>query len=105
MRAGRAVLLARLGRGEEAIAEARKCLDATTQPSTLYQIGCVFAIVSEKEPKYRPEAVQLVAKALIRGFGYEHVLDDRDLDPLRKEPLFVRLVDGVRVMRVLNTPK
>jgi len=102
MRAGRAVLLARVGRSAEAIAEARKCLDATTHASILYKIGCVFALVSDKEPKYRPEAVQLIAKALLCGYGYEQILRDPDLDPLRNDQVFLHIANGVKMMRAVN---
>ncbi|MBO0701218.1 MAG: tetratricopeptide repeat protein, partial [Zavarzinella sp.] len=50
---GRAVLLARLGRTEEAVAQARKCLENPSHALAYYQAGCAFAIVSAKDPKYR----------------------------------------------------
>ncbi len=97
-RGGRAVYLARLGRGEEAIAEARKCLAGTPHASAYYQAACVFALVSKSDPKHKEEAVRLVAASLLRGFGHDYLLTDTDIDPLRGDDRLKKLVDGVKVM-------
>jgi eukaryotic-like serine/threonine-protein kinase len=101
-RAGRAVLLARIGKTEEAIAEARRCVAAAPHASAYYQAGCVFAVVSAKDPKYREEGIRLIATALLRGFGHEYLLNDDDLKPLRDDDRFRKLLDGVKVMKDLG---
>ena len=57
-------------------------------------MSCVFAIVSAKDPKYREEGVRLIATALLRGFGHEYLLIDDDLDSLRADERFRKLVEG-----------
>ena len=104
-RGGRAVLLARLGRGEEAIAATRQYLLNSPHPATYYQGACVFAIVSKTDPKYRDEAVRLAAAALLRGFGHDFLLTDEDLDPIRDNEQFRKLAAGVKVMKDLGGKK
>jgi hypothetical protein len=71
-------------------------------PSAYYHAACVLALASKAEPKYRDEAVRLVAAALLRGFGHDYVLGDHDLDPLRADERFRKLADGVKVMKDLG---
>jgi serine/threonine protein kinase/predicted Zn-dependent protease len=104
-RAGRAVLLARLGRNDEAIAEARRCLTSAPHASAYYQAACVFAIVSRTDNRHRDEGIRLVATALLRGFGHDSLLSDHDLDPFRTDERFRKLADGVKVMRDLGAKK
>jgi tetratricopeptide (TPR) repeat protein len=101
-RGGRAVLLARLGRLDDAVAAARQNLAAATHPSARYHAGCVLALVARKDPKHRDEAIRLVATALLRGFGHEYLLTDDDLSALRGDERFRKLMDGVRVMTELG---
>ena len=101
-RAGRAVLLARLGKTDESIAEARKCLKAASDAASTYQAACVFSIVSLKEPKFRDEGVRLVARALRHGFGHDFVLTDADLNPLRDNPGFAEMMNGIKAMATLG---
>lgn len=101
-RAGRAVMLARIGRNEEALAEAKRCMELASSPATIYRAGCVYAIASAKDPKYREEGVRLIATALLRGFGHEHLLSDSDLDSLRNDERFRKLMEGVKLMQELG---
>lgn len=101
-RTGRAVLLARVGRTKEAIAEARRCVATAPHPSAYYTAGCVFAVVSAKDPAYRDEGLKLISTALLRGFGHDLVLADGDLAPLREDERFRKLVEGVKLMKELG---
>ncbi len=101
-RTGRAVLLARVGRTDEAIAEARRCISSAPHPSAYYQAGCVFAVVSAKDPRFREEGLRLLATALLRGYGYQYLLTDSDLQSLRGDERFQKLVEGVKVMKELG---
>jgi serine/threonine protein kinase/Flp pilus assembly protein TadD len=103
-RTGRAVLLARIGRTEEAIAEARRCVATAPHESAYYQAGCVFAIVSAKDPAYRDEGLKLISTALLRGFGHDFLLTDNDLDALRGDERFRKLFEGVKVMKEFAQP-
>ena len=104
-RGGRAVYLARLGRHKEAVAEARKLLDRAPQAAAYYHAACVYALVSGNDPAYKAESMRLIATALRRGFGYEYVSTDTDLDPLRADANFRTLAEGVRVMNELEAKK
>jgi tetratricopeptide (TPR) repeat protein len=104
-RGGRAVLLARTGRAGEAVAEARRLLADNPHPEVYYHAACVFALAAKADPKYRDEAVRLVAAALRQGRGYEYVLADPDLDPVRGDERFQKLVEAVRVMKELGARK
>ena len=101
-RGGRAVYLARLGRTEAAVTEARQLLAGSPPASAYYHAACVLALAAKADPKYRDEAVRLVAAALVRGFGHEYLPGDHDLDPLRADERFRKLADGVRVMTELG---
>ncbi|HEV3342167.1 MAG TPA: protein kinase [Pirellulales bacterium] len=91
-RAGRAVLLARTGRRDAALADARESLSHDPQPLTIYQAACTYALLSPGREDDRREALRLLAAALARGFGREYVAGDHDLDPLRGEEDFRRVV-------------
>ncbi|MBY0227992.1 MAG: protein kinase [Gemmataceae bacterium] len=85
---GRAVYLARAGRFDEAVADAKRALALSDTPFTQYRAGCVYALASAKKPALAKEALRLVAKALAKGEGWEFVPGDTDLDPLRKDARF-----------------
>jgi serine/threonine protein kinase/Flp pilus assembly protein TadD len=97
-RGGRAVYLARLGQTDKAVIEARQLLVGSPPASAYYHAGCVLALAAKSDPKYRDEAVRLVATALSRGFGHEYLLGDTDLAAIRSDERFRKLADGVKVM-------
>jgi len=104
-RGGKAVYLARLGRPKEAIAEAKILLDRAPQAAAYYQAACVYALVSGNDPTYKVEGIRLIATALRRGFGYDLISTDTDLNPLRADANFRTLAEGVRVMNELEAKK
>ena len=104
-RGGRAVYLARLGQVDKAVDEARRLLAGNPPASAYYHAACVLSLAAKADPKYRDEAVRLVATALRRGFGHDYLLGDHDLDPLRADERFRKLADGVRVMTDLGGAK
>ncbi|HSQ56490.1 MAG TPA: serine/threonine-protein kinase [Gemmata sp.] len=98
-RAGRGVLLARHGKRDEAIRDAREALRRDTFPPNLYQVGCIYALTSALDkghPEDKREAFRLLFAALRTGFGLNMVDTDRDLDPIRKDEEFKRMVAGAR---------
>jgi serine/threonine protein kinase/tetratricopeptide (TPR) repeat protein len=95
-RVGRGVLLARLGRRAEAHKDAEEVLLRDNKAPTLYQAACIFALTSRTEAADRREAYRLLASALWKGYGLDLTETDKDLEPIRKETEFRRLVDGAR---------
>jgi serine/threonine protein kinase/tetratricopeptide (TPR) repeat protein len=98
-RAGRGVLLARLGRREAAHKDAVDCLARDNKPLTLYQLAGVYALTSQKRPDDRAQAFRLLSIALQKGCGFDLLETDRDLDPIRRCPEFQRLVAAARAIR------
>jgi serine/threonine protein kinase/tetratricopeptide (TPR) repeat protein len=97
VRASRAVLRARLGRRDEALADARLVLaHGPDPPPLLYQIAGVYALTSRQVADDRREALRLLTRALRRGDGLDVVDADPDLDPIRDDPEFRRVVADAR---------
>ena len=90
--AGRGVLLARAGKRDEALRDARDALLLDTKAPNLYQVGCIYALTSALCPDDRREAFPLLWAALKTGYGLDIVDSDSDLDPLRADPEFRKLV-------------
>jgi tetratricopeptide (TPR) repeat protein len=97
-RAGRGVLLARAGKREAALQDARDALLRDTKAPNLYQVAGIYALTSRQEPEDRAEALRLLWSALKTGFGLNYVDTDTDLDPIRKHPEFLRLVSAAKAM-------
>jgi tetratricopeptide (TPR) repeat protein len=94
--AGRGVLLARAGRRVEAIRDAEVALARDARAPNLYQVGCIYALVAKADAAHKAKAFELVWAALRTGFGLDIVDTDTDLDPIRVEPEFRRLVSAAR---------
>jgi serine/threonine protein kinase/Tfp pilus assembly protein PilF len=98
-RIGRGVLRARLGRVEEARADARACLAQNNEPSTLYQAANIYALTSARVEEDRERALNLLTSALRGGFGLDLVDIDPDFKPLRGDPEFRKRVEAARTLR------
>lgn len=98
-RAGRGVLLARIGKREEAHRDARDALLRDAKAPNLYQVAGVYALTSKTHPEDRREAFALLWSALKTGFGLDLVESDHDLDPVRKDPEFQKLVRSARALQ------
>jgi serine/threonine protein kinase/Flp pilus assembly protein TadD len=94
--AGRGVHRARLGDDEEALSDARRALRLNTEPSNLYQVACIFALTAKRRPENRPRACELLARALVGGFGLEFVDKDSDFDPIRDSAEYRHVIEAVR---------
>jgi tetratricopeptide (TPR) repeat protein len=94
--AGRGVLLARAGRRTEAIRDAEEAVLRDNRAPNLYQVGCIYALTARAEPADRHKAFELLWDALRTGFALDIVDTDLDLDPIRKEPEFRRLVAAAK---------
>ena len=98
-RAGRGVLLARAGRTEAAEEDARESLLRDTRAPNLYQVAGIYALNSRKRPGDRVQALHLLSEALRAGFGLDLVDKDTDLNPIKDNPEFHRVVDAARQFR------
>ena len=96
---GRAVLLARLGRRDEAVRDTKVALQLDDRALTSYQAACVYALTSRNEPADRREALRLLAEALREDGSWLAVArQDQDLDPLRAQPAFKELLEAFGVV-------
>lgn len=97
---GRGVLLARFGRRDAAHADAKACLRLSNQPETLYQMAGLYALTSRQTEADRAEALRLLAASLAESaYGLQHVNTDADLDPLREDAEFQRIVAAAKYLR------
>jgi serine/threonine protein kinase/tetratricopeptide (TPR) repeat protein len=103
-RAGRGVLLARLGKREPAHADAAAALTLDAAPFTRYQVAGIYARTSKDHPADRTEALRLLASALRDKEGLSYVPTDQDLDPLRADPEFQKLVEAAKSLEVTAAP-
>jgi len=101
-RAGRGVLLARIGKREEAHRDARDALLRDTKAPNLYQVAGIYALTTKTHPEDRREAFALLWSSLKTGFGLDLVETDHDLDPVRKDPEFQRLVRSARALQATS---
>jgi serine/threonine protein kinase/predicted Zn-dependent protease len=104
-RAGRSVLLARLGQTEEAKAEARACVRPGTGALPLYQAASALAITA-RTPDDRAEVVRVLRLALRRDPDWAmHMTSDADLKAVHANPQFQALIAAARQFQVDSTGK
>jgi serine/threonine protein kinase/Flp pilus assembly protein TadD len=97
-RAARGVLLARLGKREAALRDAAEAQTGEV-PRLLYQVAGIYALTSRSHKEDRERAFPLLAGALRGGFGYDLIATDHDLDPIRDDPQFQRLLEAAHMLR------
>lgn len=94
---GRAMLYSRLGERDKAHADAEAALKyGDAPPRTEYQLAGVYAMTSQTHPEDKREAFRHLASALRNGYGFELLDQDRELDPLRPDPEFSRVIDEAK---------
>jgi eukaryotic-like serine/threonine-protein kinase len=97
--ASRSVLLARLGRRDEAVKDAQSSISLDDSAKTLFRAACTFALTSRREASDRDQAIRLLAVAVRKDNSLLSRLDsDLDLVPLRDRPEFQRLHDALHVV-------
>ncbi len=96
-RAGRGVLLARLGKRAAALADADKVEALASEPVLIYQAACVYALTARQKRADRAPALRLLRKAFQQERAWIDVATrDPDLKALHGDPAFVDLVRRAR---------
>ena len=97
--AGRGVLLARLGRRDAALDDARKALGLDDGALNLYQVAGIFALTSRNEPADVDQALNLLSRGIAKDPSWLAVVPkDSDLDPIRNLPRFRELIQALNVV-------
>ena len=86
-----AVSLAKINKKDEAKIEGDKALDLNpNDPIMMYYGACLYSLLEEKEI-----AVDLLIKAVENGYqNFEWIKRDPDFNNIRKEPGFLKLIQG-----------
>jgi serine/threonine protein kinase/tetratricopeptide (TPR) repeat protein len=102
---GRGILHARAGDRAAALRDAKEALrlDPTGGPN-VYQVAGIYALTSKANPADRAEALRLLWLAFRTGDGLDDVDTDSDLDPVRADPEFKRLVAGAKAVHRRPNP-
>ncbi|MFM8274999.1 MAG: protein kinase domain-containing protein [Gemmata sp.] len=87
-RAGRAVVLARLGKRDEAQKEIERAQLLSDDAEVSFQAACVFALAAGKNPDDKAKALDLLRRAIRDGYSDPRGLDHADFDNVRTHPDF-----------------
>lgn len=97
---GRAVLNARLGKVESAIADVERLesLEATLTSEAVYQMACSVALCSKTQSDLKARALSLLARAVHDNYGGELMGEDTDLDAIRDMPEFDIIIKNFQLV-------
>jgi serine/threonine protein kinase/tetratricopeptide (TPR) repeat protein len=98
-RASRGVLLARLGKQEAALVDAREALRLDHGPAIRYQVAGIYFLTAARCPEHRVIAYSLLALALLEGHGFEWIATDPELASVRGSKELEQLVETIRKVR------
>ena len=98
-RASRGVLLARLGNYETARADAEQALSLDSSDAVEYQVSGIYALSSQESPADRKRAIALLTSALRHGYGTELIAGDADLNVLRNDPNFQKVLLAAQTLQ------
>ena len=88
-RSGRAVVLARLGRREDAHKEMEQAQLLSDDAEVTFQAACVYSLTSKTNPGDKAKALEFLRQAIRDGYSNLNGLGtDPDLDPIRKSQEF-----------------
>ncbi len=95
----RSVLLARLGRRDQALRDAASSLSLDESADTLYRAARTFALTSKREPGDVGEALRLLALAVRKdGSRLAQMDTDPDLARMHDRPEYRRLRDALGIV-------
>jgi serine/threonine protein kinase/tetratricopeptide (TPR) repeat protein len=98
-RVGRSIILARMGRREEAHREAERVQPTAKESLLTFQLSCVYALTSRTHPDDRIKAFTLLRQAVRDGFHDTAILQaDRNLAPIREFPDFKAILVSIRYL-------
>jgi eukaryotic-like serine/threonine-protein kinase len=97
---GRAVVHARLGKTDEARKGAELAIKQSGDSFVLYQVACVYAILSKSCPEEAKAALDHLRIALRKKYSdFDTIAKDSDLDAIRKLEEFKLIVDSAKEMK------
>lgn len=98
-RSAQAILLARLGHRHEAHKQAAQAALLTSDPKTIYQVSCVYAITGKTHPEDRNQALQYLREAFRNGFREFTILEsDPDIRSLKSLSEYQQALDAAKVL-------
>jgi serine/threonine protein kinase/Tfp pilus assembly protein PilF len=98
-RASRGVLLARLGKRDAALVDAREALRLDRSPAIRYQVAGIYFLTAAHSPDHRLVAFSLLGLALLEGYGFELLAIDPELASVRGSQDLDRLVQAIQKVR------
>lgn len=100
--AARAVLLARAGRGDDALRDAKRSLSLSRRPIIRFQAADVYALTADR-PGHVQEALKLLAAAIHdQELLAAELESDPDLHALRSLPEFRRLAEAAKIIKPMD---
>ncbi len=96
---GRAVLKARRGDREGALADVAAAGRHVLTPQLHYQLACVHALLSRDDPSQRATAFDHLGRALAPAYGARLLASDADLAPLADSPRFRSIRNGIDALQ------
>ena len=97
---GRAVVHARLGKSDEARNGAELAVKQSGDPFVLYQVACVYALISKAHPEEAKVALDHLRVALRKKYSdFDTIAKDSDLDAIRDSEEFKLIVDSAKEMK------
>ena len=96
--AGRGVVLARDGKREAALRDAKEALRLDLRAPNLYQVACIYIHRQGRRPRGQTGSPDSALAGLRAGFGLNIVHSDTDLDSLRQDPEFRAIVKDAETL-------
>ncbi len=91
------MFLARLGQRDAALADATEALGKEPNAFVRHQVASIYALTSRQNPGDRVEALRFLSSCLSHSpERIDRVDEDADLDPIRDDPDFRRIVSKAR---------
>jgi tetratricopeptide (TPR) repeat protein len=104
-RSSRGVLLARLGRRNAAHRDAVESLRRDSQPATLYQVACIYALTSTQHAADRQQALRLLKAAVPREPRWlQTVQSDPDFAPVRDQDEYRDVLQALKLVCAGTAP-
>jgi serine/threonine protein kinase/tetratricopeptide (TPR) repeat protein len=98
-RSSRGVLLARLGRRDAAYRDAVESLRRDSQPATLYQVACIYALTSKQHATDRQQALRLLKAAAPKDPRWLQIVQtDPDFAPVRDHADYREVLQALKVV-------